>query len=146
MTMVVLDGQTRVAQYGQWDGCPDGQGKKVLGFLTNMDRQLFEQKVRASRFITDEEYNEAWKKAGATGIRFRILRPHELAAAMGLEDYTFCGEWATQEQVEKFHAQFPALDRDHGAEILQFICDQPDGVVLKDSSSFGLESLFCEWA
>ena len=122
LTMVVLDGQTRVAQYGQWDGYPEGQGKKVLGFLANMDRQLFEQKVRASRFITDEEYNEAWKKAGATG------------------------EWATQEQVDKFNAQFPALSRDHGAEILQFICVNNDGVVLKDSSSFGLESLFCEWA
>lgn len=122
LTMVVLDGQTRVAQYGQWDGYPDGQGRTVLDFLAHMDRQLLEQKVRASRFITDEEYNEAWKKTGATG------------------------DWATQEQADKFNAQFPALSRDHGADILQFICAHPDGVVLKDSSSFGLESLFCEWA
>ena len=120
--MVVLDGQTRVAQYGQWDGYPEGQGSTVLEFLSSMDRPLFEQKVRASRFITDEEHDAAWKKIGVVG------------------------DWATQEQGEKFLQMYPAMDRDHGAEILQFICANNDGVVLRDSSSFGLESLFCEWA
>ena len=26
LTMVIQDQQTRIAQYGQWDGFPDGQG------------------------------------------------------------------------------------------------------------------------
>ena len=34
--------------------------------------------------------------ANQLGIRFRMLRPHELAAAMGLEDYTFCGNQTEQ--------------------------------------------------
>lgn len=34
--------------------------------------------------------------ANQMGIRFRMLRPHELAAAMGLEDYTFCGNQTEQ--------------------------------------------------
>lgn len=30
---VVVDGQIKVAQYGQWDGYPSGQGVDVLKFL-----------------------------------------------------------------------------------------------------------------
>ena len=35
MIAVVNNGKYRVAQYGQWDGYPSGQGVGVLGFLTN---------------------------------------------------------------------------------------------------------------
>lgn len=126
LTMVVLDGQTRVAQYGQWDGYPEGQGNTVLEFLSSMDRPLFEQKVRASRFATDEEQEAALKEIGV--------------------DVGAKGCWLTEEQSEKFNAKFPAFSRDHGAAVLQLICDSPAGVVLRDSSQFGLESLFCEYA
>lgn len=34
--------------------------------------------------------------ANQMGIRFRMLKPHELAAAMGLEDYAFCGNQTEQ--------------------------------------------------
>ena len=122
LTMVVLDGVTRVAQYGQWDGYPKEQGNTILDFLSRMDRPLFEQKLRAARFITPEEHDAAWKATGATG------------------------EWATQEQAAKFHAQYPAQSRDHGAEILHLVCQSPDGIVLADSSSFAGDSLFCEYA
>lgn len=33
LTAVYLDGQYKVAQYGQWDGYPEGQGITVLTFL-----------------------------------------------------------------------------------------------------------------
>jgi hypothetical protein len=33
LTRVICDGKTKVAQYGQWDGYPEGQGKTVLNFL-----------------------------------------------------------------------------------------------------------------
>ena len=115
-----------MAQYGQWDGYPKGQGSTVLEFLSSMDRPLFEQKVRASRFATAEEQEAALKEIGVD---------------VGAEA---C--WLTEEQSEKFNAKFPAFSRDHGAKVLQLICDSPAGVVLRDSSQFGLESLFCEFA
>ena len=34
VTMVIHKGETKVAQYGQWDGTPDGQGVTILGFLS----------------------------------------------------------------------------------------------------------------
>jgi len=33
LTMVISDGKTKIAQYGQWDGYPSGQGADILAFL-----------------------------------------------------------------------------------------------------------------
>ena len=59
LTVVVVDGIHRVAQYGQWDGYPDGQGVTVAAFLhdvlTNNRLSEFEDKVRATQWVTDEQ-------------------------------------------------------------------------------------------
>lgn len=52
---VQLDGQYRIAQYGQWDGYPSGQGDTVIEFLKNWDRPVFEMKLRESSFMTPAE-------------------------------------------------------------------------------------------
>lgn len=36
--MVIKDKKTKVAQYGQWDGYPEGQGKTILKFLASKKR------------------------------------------------------------------------------------------------------------
>lgn len=51
-------GEYRIAQYGQWDGYPDGQGLTVLQFARDLDglgREGFLKKLLAVRDITDEE-------------------------------------------------------------------------------------------
>jgi len=50
---VQLDGEYKVAQYGQWDGYLDGQGKKVLNFLREMDRPKFESALRKCSFMDE---------------------------------------------------------------------------------------------
>lgn len=35
LTMVQFNNEIKVAQYGQWDGEPDGQGATVLEFCSN---------------------------------------------------------------------------------------------------------------
>lgn len=55
LTCVVLGGEYKVAQYGQWDGYPSGQGVTALNFLRGMDRENFTAKVRATRFIDAAE-------------------------------------------------------------------------------------------
>lgn len=54
---VVLDGDFKIAQYGQWDGYPSGQGATIRNFLTspNLDIVRFIENVRKLRWITDEE-------------------------------------------------------------------------------------------
>ncbi len=106
----MLDGEYKVAQYGQWDGYPSGQGAIVLRFcreLLKNNRALFEEKLRAARWIDDkeiEELGEIWK------------------------------------------TRFPQLSRDVGAEILNMVLTEPNGIALPNSIAFAGKSLFCEFA
>lgn len=52
---VVIDGDFKIAQYGQWDGYPSGQGDTVLDFLAKRDLDDFKEKVRSLRWLTDED-------------------------------------------------------------------------------------------
>ena len=48
LVCVVKGGEYKVAQYGQWDGYPTGQGETIVEFLLQrMDRAMFEQIGRA---------------------------------------------------------------------------------------------------
>ena len=60
---VVVDGEYKIAQYGQWDGYPSGQGAKILAFLQSPYHHLggFKEKCRRLRWITDEEIEEVEK-------------------------------------------------------------------------------------
>jgi len=62
LTMVISNGKTKVAQYGQWDGYPSGQGVIALDFLHNTPLDKFKEKLEACRFLTPEEVT-AWGKA-----------------------------------------------------------------------------------
>jgi len=66
-TLVKLEGKTKVAQYGQWDGYPTGQGATIQEFLQKVDLKDFKEKVRALRPMTKEEIDEVnenpnWQK------------------------------------------------------------------------------------
>lgn len=54
---VILDGDWKVAQYGQWDGYFEGQGQTVYDFVTrpDLDVDRFKMALRALRFATDED-------------------------------------------------------------------------------------------
>lgn len=61
LTMVISQGETKVAQYGQWDGYPEGQGKTILNFLRKCDLDKFKTKVNKLRWITDAESKKIYK-------------------------------------------------------------------------------------
>jgi hypothetical protein len=121
---VVVDGQYKIAQYGQWDGYPDGQGADVLEFLrTEMNPKVFKSKVRALRFLTEDERKAEWAAAGA--------------------DLT--EEWVTWEVSARHKELYPQNSRDTGAGILKLVQDGPDGMTIEDEIAFVADSLFCEW-
>ena len=70
LTVVVVDGEFKVAQYGQWDGYPSGQGSDILAFLYINDMDKFREAARATRFITDEESKAIDKKHGTEWKRY----------------------------------------------------------------------------
>ena len=56
LTVVQHDGQYKLAQYGQWDGYPSGQGKTILEFLRDkFDREKFISRLNACKLLSDEE-------------------------------------------------------------------------------------------
>lgn len=58
---VRCDGETKIAQYGQWDGYLSGQGVKILQFLKkNVDKKKWRKALRECKFFKDE--HEIFKK------------------------------------------------------------------------------------
>ena len=52
-----MNNETKVAQYGQWDGYPNGVGKDVLDFLTGLggNYDAFKERISKLRWISEEE-------------------------------------------------------------------------------------------
>lgn len=124
LTAVYIDGEYKVAQYGQWDGYPDGQGMTALHFLRDkMDVERFKAALRKCSYIGENEYTDLWKSFGMN------------------ED-----GMVTMEQSNAMKKAHPQFSRDTGANILEIIQNHPDGTKLQDSLTFAADSLFCEWA
>lgn len=76
MIAVISDDKYRVAQYGQWDGYPSGQGVGVLGFLTNGNLESLKRNALKCSFISNDEYKELTKDyADKDGDKFFSKHP-----------------------------------------------------------------------
>lgn len=129
LVAVQIDGEYKVAQYGQWDGYPDGQGITVLGFLTAImadtaSLELFKSNLRQTRWATEEEIEAAWVDAGA--------KPGAGFASMDVG--------------ERLYQKYPQLSRDTGAKVLGIVLALPAPLALQNNIDFAKDSLFCEWA
>ena len=123
LTCVYLNGEFKVAQYGQWDGHPDGQGRTILDFLDNVNYGEFRKKISNLHFITDDEQKEL----------------DNFFEEIGSKD-----GWLDLEQSKKYQEKYYHLSRDRGAEILKLIME--DKVpFLENQIEFAKDSLFCEW-
>jgi hypothetical protein len=126
LTMVISNGETKVAQYGQWDGYPSGNGAIVLDFLHSTDFNEFKKKLNKVIFVNGNKEKEIqnWLKS------------------IGSDN-----GWLTGEQSKLYQEKYPYLTRDNGANILQMIMDgEEDEIWITDSTEFAGDSLFCEWA
>jgi hypothetical protein len=126
LTMVVSKGKTKVAQYGQWDHYPSGQGATALKFLHNVDFKEFAKKLKVCKFVNKTKQKEI----------DRFLK------SIGCEN-----GWLNGTQGELYNKEYPYFTRDHGANILNLINESEDDVIwLHDQTEFAADSLFCEWA
>lgn len=127
LTCVKEDGKYKVAQYGQWDGCPEGQGVTILNFLNTHSMEIFKEKLKNVRFFTDkdnENYDDFIKNV--------------VGSTSGL---------VNMGQSKMIDIHYPYLNRDVGGEILSniFNCDEDKTILLRDKIEFARESLFCEY-
>ena len=124
LTAVFIDGEYKVAQYGQFDGYPEGQGTKCLTFLRDkMDEDKFKEQVRRLYFASEEELETLWENNGGD---------IELGTMQG-------------DKYERYTEAYPQMNRCVAAGVLEMI---QDGKVnfLRDSITFAADGLFCEWA
>lgn len=125
LTMVVSNGKTKIAQYGQWDHYPSGQGVEALHFLHDVDLTKFVLQLDKCKFVDDEKQKEI--------DEFLV----SIDCANG---------WMTTEKAVLYNKQYPFLTRDHGAKILSLVNDaQDETILLQDSTTFAGNGS-CEWA
>lgn len=128
LTAVFFGNGYPIAQYGQWDGYPEGQGIVALAFARDkMDRPTFEAKLRAVSELSIEERKQRYRDAGAT----------DEAIESGFIAYDIA------KTVSEAH---PENSRDTGAKILELVQAAPAGVKLVNEIGFSGDSLFCEFA
>jgi hypothetical protein len=139
----VVDGEMKVAQYCQWDGYIDGQGKWLAEYIhKNMKFRTLKSAMRKCKFVSDNIVEALWESAGAVN------------------------GGATEDVSQKFKLKFPQFHRDIGYQIFRLI---QDGVFtvntmskdykytttkhkvdpvreLTNSGDFSKDGLFCEYA
>lgn len=136
LTCVVFDAEFMIAQYGQWDGYPSGQGRTILEFLRDpSNRNALERGLEYVRFLDFEGADKALVES---------------------YDKNISGE--SDERTPQQKAWFERfMTRDLGGEILMSVASiSPetmeeqfgfkDKIPLKNSYDFAADSLFCEWA
>jgi hypothetical protein len=121
---VQIDGEYPIAQYGQWDGYPDGQGLTVLHFLRDeLRRGDLIAKAKAAPEMTQEMRSAKLRELGHDG-----------------------SDWVKDEVAEAYYKLYPQLSRDVGGKILAMIQNGDMGAPLRREIAFAGESLMCEWA
>jgi hypothetical protein len=109
-------GETKIAQYGQWDGYPSYSGIKALEFLRDeYNQQLLNVKLDLVQFITDEELDT-------------IYEPFK---TMDFEN-------------KEFLNAYPGLHRDTGVGILEVVAKATNVIKTVDNTEFAKDDLFCE--
>jgi hypothetical protein len=111
-----LQGTTKIAQYGQWDGYPSYSGIQALSFLrgkTNVENLL--DKLDNVEFVSNEEVDQLYKQFETT-------------------------DWENKD----FLNAYPGLHRDTGILILGIVANSNGVIKTVDNTEFANDSLFCE--
>ena len=123
LTAVIKDGEYKIAQYGQWDGYPEGQGTTVYNFIKGAGNLAkLESNLNKVRWANQADFAK-------------------MNEAIGADD----SGWITMEQGEKLRELFPEFSRDTCADILELVATAEREVPLKDESDF-INDGMCEWA
>ncbi len=122
ITKVINNGETVVAQYGQWDHYPSGQGITALQFVSNPD-------------------NVAKLKAGLANV-YDISEEDHKALIRKYTDNE--NGWFSGDQATAYSNDNPSLTRDTGAGILEVIANSTGPVPIIRDLEFENDELFCE--
>lgn len=122
LTAVIKNGAPVIAQYGQWDGYPEGQGTTVYEFVKHAGVARLEANLDKAYWADEDELKAIYSK------------------------YQSEEGWMTMEQGQAFGEAYPTLSRDTCAEILSVVANATKRVPLVNEMAFLQDTLFCEWA
>ncbi len=121
ITEVIFENDLKVAQYGQWDHYPSGQGLDIFNFLKDQD-------------------NIDKLKSGLANVTY----PSTAELDDIYKNYTNENGMSTMEQGEQFADAYPSLTRDTGGRILEVIANSTGPTPLYMDADFKNDELFCE--
>ena len=122
LTAVVKNGEPVIAQYGQWDGYPEGQGTTVYEFIKHAGIARLEMNLDKAYWADEKELKSIYSK------------------------YETEDGWMTFEKGQEFAEDYPSLSRDTCAGILDLVANATTRVPLVNEMAFLADTLFCEWA
>lgn len=130
LTIVKKDGKIKIAQYGQWDGYPEGAGKEILSFCRNHlataeGRESFATQLDKCRFLTENEID----------LINELIDKDEMLSRY--DPKTYRANWTKR---------WPELSRDTGNNVLEMVLESENGLGLADQFEFIHDHVFCEWA
>jgi hypothetical protein len=112
-----LEGTTKIALYGQWDGYPSYSGITALEFLRDkVNRNNLLVELQNVEFISEEECDEIYNS------------------------FPDVSNWENKD----FLNAHPGLHRDTGIKILEVVANSTDTIKTIDNSEFANDTLFCE--
>lgn len=122
LTAVIKQGKPVIAQYGQWDGYPEGQGTTIYEFVKHAGISRLVANLDKAYWASEDELKAIYSK------------------------YQSEEGWMTMEESKAFGEAYPSLSRDTCAEILEVVASATERVPLVNEMDFLQDTLFCEWA
>ena len=126
-TLVKINHEYVVAQYGQWDGYPEGQGKTILETLLSCDLQELREKCYLVKQINEQKMKNIYEQA-----KWETKDKSE-------------GSFMSMETANLIKSMYPQLSRDCGGEILREILNGAREIN-RDVDFAMNDSTFCEWS
>ena len=151
LTIVKQAGEIKVAQYGQWDGYPDGVGTDIVNFLHEIRSpemmERFRRRVALCRWATQEDIDSINEAMDMTELDQPInqLYPEfsrDTSARLlwlimnGKKNYLL-----PENQQERLGSTQFNL---HAANLAEE--ESKEATLLNNSIDFGNDRTFCEWA
>ena len=128
LTIILKDGEHKVAQYCQWDGYPEGQGRTAYLLLKD-NLAVIEQSISKCQWITEEQTEERWRAA-------------HLACEIEWEGMEHGFRYEVGEAMKNL---YPEMERSHGALILDTVINSVGPIYLRDDIVFAADDVFCEF-
>jgi hypothetical protein len=134
LILVYYKGAYHIAQYGQWDGYPEGQGVKILAFIRKPEKV---EKLKAAidgnlLYAPSEKERDEWdnKMREIEDSRYDLWRKGGIVNWRVAPSFLVC----------------PSVSRETGADILEMVAKATEPIPIVKSLDFIADGSFCEWA